>query len=107
MKHLVKFNEHILASDDKGSHFFNKVALLTTSDLELGEIYKYRRRIESGEGRGNILSARVKLVKIDNNKYHFKVVKILTPTIAKLLNFEVGDILVSDSSEISKYYTIK
>jgi hypothetical protein len=107
MKHLVKFNEHILASDERGSHFFNKVALLTSSDLELDEIYKYRRRIESGEGKGNILSAKVKLIKIDNNKYHFKVVKILTPTIARLLNFEIGDVLVSESYEISKYYTIK
>lgn len=107
MKYLSKFNEHILASDEKGSHFFNKVALLTSSDLELGVIYKYRRKIESGKGRGNTLSSRVKLVKIDNNKYHFKVVKILTPTIARLINFEIGDILVSDSHEISKYYTIK
>jgi hypothetical protein len=107
MKYLVKFNEHILASDKSGSHFFDKVALLTSSDLELGEIYKYKRKIESGEGRGNILSARVKLIKIDDNKYHFKVIKVLTPTIAKFLNFEVGDILVSDSYEISKYYTVK
>lgn len=107
MKHLIKFNEHILTSDESGSHFFNKISLLTSSDLEIDEIYKYRRRIESGEGRGNTLSARVKLIKIDNDKYHFKVVKVLTPTIARLLNFEVGDILVSNSNEISKYYTFK
>jgi len=107
MKHLVKFNEHILSSDGSGSHFFNKITLLTSSDLDLDETYKYRRRIESGKGKGNILSARVKLVKIDDNKYHFKVIKVLTPTIARLLNFEVDDVLVSDSHEISKYYTIK
>lgn len=107
MKYLIKFNEHILTSDGSGSHFFNKVSLLTSSELEIDEIYKYKRRIESGEGRGNTLSARVKLIKIDNDKYHFKVVKVLTPTIARLLNFEIGDILVSDSHEISKYYTFK
>jgi hypothetical protein len=107
MKYLVKFNEHILASDDRGSHFFNKVALLTASDLELDELYKYRRKVESGEGKGNTLSARVRFIKSDNNKYHFRVVKVLTPNLARLLNFKVDDIIISDSSEISKYYTIK
>lgn len=107
MKHLVKFNEHILASGEDSSHFFNKVTLLTTSDLNLDKVYKYKRKIESGEGRGNTLSAIVKLIKIDNNKYHFEVVKILTPIIARLLNFEIGDVLVSEPYEISKYYTYK
>jgi hypothetical protein len=107
MKHLIKYNEHILFPDEKEYHFFNKVSLLTSSDLDLDELYKYRRKIESGEGKGNTLSAIVKFIKSDNNKYHFRVIKVLTPNLARLLNFKVDDIIISDSSEISKYYTIK
>lgn len=107
MKHLIKFNEHIFSSGEIGSHLLNKVSLLTISDLELDMVYKYRRRIESGEGRGNTLSALVIFIKADSNKYHFKVTKILTPNLANLMNFKVGDIIISDSLEVSKYITIK
>jgi hypothetical protein len=107
MKYLIKYNEHILSRSDGNSHLFDKIFILDKSDLELGGVYKYKKKIEFGEGRGNYISARVRLVKIDGDEYHFLVIKLLTPNLAKLSNFKEGDIIISKDVEISKYYTIK
>jgi hypothetical protein len=108
MKHLLKFNEHILSSVENSDHFFNKINLLTTSDLVEGEFYKYRKKIDSGQGKGNTLSALVKFIKVDNNKnYHFRIIKVLTPNLGRLLNFKNDDIIISSASDITKYFSLK
>lgn len=107
MKHLVPFNEHILASDESGEHFFNKIITLTTSDLEVGDIYKYRRRIRTGKGKGHTISVKVEFVKLFRNRYYFKVTRILTTKVANLIDLKVGDIIKCTASDIPEFFSIK
>lgn len=106
MKYLFKFNEHILSINDKSDHLFGDVSKLTSSDLQPGEIYKYQNNVSLG-GKSKKVASLVKLDKIDDNEnYHFKVVKVLTPRVGKLINLQRGDIIMSEPRDIPRYYSL-